>query len=73
MLNPIVTGDAIAAVVQAAAPPPGTAITPSQLKTMWEQIMTVIYADLAANAMVAPGTFLAGGIYPVAGIGGPIT
>lgn len=71
-LNPITTGDAIAAVVKATNTP-GAAITDAALRLMWEQIMTIIYADLAANSVVAPGTFNVAGIGPVTGTGGPIT
>ena len=46
-------GDQIATIVQNAAPPAGTAITPAQLQTMWEQIVTALYTGITANAVVA--------------------
>lgn len=72
-LNPTPTGTAIAAAIKASAPGPGVEITDAQLITMWIQVVTIIYADLAANALVAPGTFNVAGIGPVVGVGGPIT
>ena len=70
-LNPITVGDAIATLVQSTAPAPGAAITPSQLKTLWEGIMTIIYNDLKANAQVLPGTFTTPS-GSVTGVGGPL-
>lgn len=57
-LNPIPVADQIAAIVMSAAPPPGTPITSATLKTMWEQIISALYADIQASATVTllPGT-----------------
>ena len=76
-LNYKPVGDAIAAFVQTQAPPAGTAITTTQLQTIWEGIMNLIYTDLKANMGVLPGTFevtgvMAGGdTITVTGVGGP--
>lgn len=70
MLNPITVGDAIASFVSSSAPAPGTPVSPAQLQTLWEGIMTIIYNDLKANMQVLPGTFNVA-LAPVTGIGGP--
>lgn len=46
------TGAAVAAIIQANAPTPGTPVTPAQLETMWKAIITKIYADIAADGVV---------------------
>lgn len=43
-LNPTTVGNAVASVVAAAAPPDGIEITPSQLQTMWRNIVTQIFS-----------------------------
>ena len=73
-LNPTPVGDAIAALIQASAPTPGTPVTEDQLKTLWEGIIGIIYTDLKTNLQIEPGSFVvpsgpsAG---PISGIGGP--
>lgn len=75
-LNPTPVGDAIATLIQSMAPAPGAPVTSSQLKSMWEGIVGIIYSDLQASLGVSPGTFQVtvppgGGTVPVTGIGGP--
>lgn len=75
-LNPSPVGDAIATLIQSMAPAPGAAVSPAQLKTMWEGIVAIIYTDLQSNLGVSPGTFQVtvppgGGTVPVTGLGGP--
>jgi len=76
-LNPIPVGDSIAAFVKANAPAPGTPVSDSQLKMLWEGIMNIIYSDLQANMGVNPGSFVVAGVMPggatvpVTGVGGP--
>ena len=76
-LNNVPVGDAIAAFVQSAKPPDGTAISNSQLQFIWEGIMGLIYTDLKANMGVLAGTFVVSGVQaggstlPVTGTGGP--
>lgn len=71
-LNAATTGDAIAALIVSQRPDPGVAITDAALRTLWEGIIGIIYADLASNAQVAPGTFT-NGFGAITGEGGPIT
>ena len=42
-LNANTVGTAVAAIVAAAAPPAGTAITGPQLATMWQSIIAAIF------------------------------
>lgn len=51
-LTPIPVGDDIATFVKSLAPPPGTAVTDALLKTMWEGIVTRIYAGIVSGAVV---------------------
>ena len=76
MLDYMGTGSAIAAAVKAisASIPTGTPVSDAKQIEIWQAVVQKIYLDLAANAQVAPGLFVApplGG--PVTGVGGPIT
>lgn len=68
-LNGIPIGDTIAGIVKSSAPPPGTPVTDAQLKTMWEQIMTAIYADINATAVVLVASV--SGVTTGGGVSGP--
>jgi hypothetical protein len=68
VLDPIVTGDAIADFVQENKPIAGTPVTDAQLKILWEGIMTIIYNDLKSNGVILPDSMMAGP-YPVTGTG----
>lgn len=70
-LNPVPVGDAIATLIQSAAPAPGEAITVGELKTMWEGIVAIIYNDLKANADIIPGTLNNPSGQPIAVSTGP--
>ncbi len=71
-LAPTVVGDAIATLVAAAAPAAGTPITPTQLKTLWEQISAamltgtggvtsgVVAVSVASVTLVTPGAGASG-------------
>lgn len=72
-LDSNVTGAAIAAYVKRQAPGPGMPVTATQLVTLWQGIMSIIYTDLETNAEVLPGSFIApSGGGPISGIGGPL-
>lgn len=59
-------GQAIAAAVSSAAPPPGQAISPAQLEAMWIAISQAIIDEFVANGQVI-GTVTSG-----AGAGGAV-
>ena len=70
-LNPIPVANSIATIVSSTAPAPGTPITPAQLQTMWQQIMTAIYSDIAASAQVTVVVASVAGVTPGGGVSGP--
>jgi hypothetical protein len=70
--SPADIGAEIAGDIQAIGVEPGTPVTADQLKAIWTAVVTRIYADLQANAGVAPGTFNVPGYGPVEGLGGPL-
>ena len=75
-MNGVVMGDAVWAAVKATTGYVPTAPADAKGKAVWEAICNAIVAHIAANAEVAPGTFIApGGLGggPVTGIGGPVT
>jgi hypothetical protein len=61
--------------IEALSVSPGTPVSNGQLLAIWTAVVTRIYADLKANAQVAPGSFVvpsgpsAG---PISGDGGPL-
>ena len=52
-LNGNAIGKTVADLIIAAAPPAGTAITTENLESLWQSIMTAIYTDIKASAVVA--------------------
>lgn len=62
-------GDQIAAIITAATPAAGTPITPAQLQTMWEQIVTALYTGIVTSSVVA--VVSVSGVTPGGGISGP--
>jgi hypothetical protein len=52
MLNPLPVADDIASFVKSLKQPDGTKITDDILKTMWEGIVTRLYNDIKAHAVV---------------------
>jgi hypothetical protein len=70
-LDPIKTGDKIAAKVQALTPVAGTPVTINQLKILWEEIITILYTDIKSDAVVnSTGT---GKVISGPGINGDVT
>jgi hypothetical protein len=54
-LNPIPIGDAIAEYLyQNSIVAPGTPVSLAQIKTIWENVMTLIYNDIKDNMDVVP-------------------
>lgn len=64
-LNPIPVADAIANFIQSSIPTAGIPVTPLQLQTMWEGIITLLYNDIKTNAVITPNTFAAPTAIPV--------
>lgn len=71
-LSSATTGQAIADYVVSVRPAAGHEMTDVELATMWKGIIAIIYADFAAHALVAPGSF-SNPAGAVTGVGGPIT
>lgn len=46
-------GSSIAAIIKAARPSPGQDLSDAQLQTMWVNIMTAMYNDVKASAVVS--------------------
>lgn len=72
-LNANAVGNAVAAVIVAATPPAGTAITPSQLQTMWRNIVTQIFTGSGGvtGATVTVSVTSVSGVTTGGGVSGP--
>jgi hypothetical protein len=72
-LNPNAVGTAIAAAVAAAAPPAGTAITPTQLENLWKTIAADIFSVSGgvAGATVTVTVVSVSGVTTGPGVSGP--
>lgn len=72
-LNPTLVGTAVAGIAAASAPPAGTQITPSQLQTMWQNIMGAIYGPSGgvAGATVTVTVTSVTAVTPGGGVSGP--
>lgn len=64
-LNPTPIGDQIAEYLFNNPPPAGTPVGLPFLKSTWEQVMTLIYNDIKANAIIIPDTFVSSPVIPV--------
>ncbi len=66
-------GHTIAARIKAAAPAAGTPITDGDLQALWVGIMTDIYTDMAAKAVVTAAVVVASvsAVTPGVGVSGP--
>lgn len=72
-LNSNVVGTAVFNVVSAAAPPAGTAITNTQLLTMWKNIVAQIFSASSgvAGATVTVTVTSVSGVTTGGGVSGP--
>jgi hypothetical protein len=72
-LNNIPIGKSIADYIVANAPTPGTPVSTTQLETLWEGIMGLIYSDMKANMDVLPAGHSGPGLENPSGQAGEVT
>ena len=60
--------DQIAAFIKANAPAPGAPVTDSQLQSLWEGIIGLLYTDIKASALVTINGAVTSGV----GAGGTV-
>lgn len=72
-LVPNTVGDAIATIFQSNAPPAGTAVTPAQLKSIWELAAAAILtgAGGVSHGSVAVTVTSVSGVTTGGGVSGP--